>query len=92
MPRGWFVYNPGTVTGGVTATGNWTYADHIFECTGTGIACAVYANYTGTPVLGLTHPSSPFSTRLISYLNAAAASTQPIPFGSAKKYVYIKAT
>lgn len=93
MPRGWFIYNPGTVTGGLSATGNWTYIGPFWECAGSGIACVAYAYYIpgpGIPVIGVTHPRPPFSIQLIAYINAAAASTQPLPLGPSKKYVYIK--
>jgi hypothetical protein len=91
MPRGWFVYNPGSTSNDPADRGNYKYIGKPFECSGNGIICTVYAYYTsGTPLLGITSPA-PFSSRITGYLNAAAASSVPLPAGSSeKKYVYLK--
>lgn len=91
MPRGWFGYT-GAVDGAYIDPAYYRYVGKpLPSCTGSGRPCVAYAYYTpGTPVVGTTQPY-PFSLNMESYLNLSGLYTLPLPLGSVKKYVYVRA-
>lgn len=88
MPRAWFAYNGFS---SITAVGSYIHiAASELDCPGFGTICAIYAYYSPGSGSIPTHPDSPFTSGILSYLTSSLVGQTDLPQGANKKYLYVK--
>lgn len=94
MPRGWFVFTGDSNSIYSLSAGSYVFVGlhrDSFECIGFGEICAIYAVFSeaGSPLVGITHPTAPLTTGILSYIVLSSGFSVDLPQGG-DTYLYVR--
>lgn len=94
MARGWFIFTGDSNSIYSLSAGSYVFVGtsrDSFECIGLGQICAIYAVFSDAviPMVGITHPTAPLTTGILSYILLSPGFSVDLP-QNAETYLYIR--